>query len=141
MWGPYQLECESIQKKLNSDGNITRLWHGTRGNDPKAIVLGEDGLNIVHANNGMWGTGIYTALNANYSCPNYSYPVPGLKATYDILLCEVVLGDCLVQSATSGQKEPPMNSKTNKRYDSVTDGNIHVVYKNIKTYPRFLVRY
>jgi hypothetical protein len=39
------------------------LWHGTGSGkvDPKDIALGEDGLNVLYSNDGMWGVGIYTA--------------------------------------------------------------------------------
>jgi hypothetical protein len=36
-----------------------------------------DGLNVSYSKEGMWGKGIYFAVNANYSCPSYSFKVPG----------------------------------------------------------------
>ena len=71
------------------------MWHGSKGVDSKVLALGEDGLNIVYANAGMWGNGIYSAQNAAYSCPVYSWPVPGLAKTYEVFLCEFILGDCM----------------------------------------------
>ena len=132
-------------KKLQNDGNVRRLWHGTGGTDPKRIGSGEDGLNIYYSNDGMWGNGLYSAQNAKYSCPGYSFPVPGLQKTYEVFLCEFVLGDCLKQDPTKGQKEPPINNNTGLRYDSVTGytggSDVFIVYKNTKVYPLFLVRY
>ena len=48
-----------------------RLWHGSGKTSPYEII--SKGFNINYANNGMWGKGIYFALNANYSCPGYSF--------------------------------------------------------------------
>jgi hypothetical protein len=62
--------------KTGSVPKCLRLWHGTSGNDPKSLYE-KDGLNINYSNGGMWGKGIYFAVNANYSCPGYSYKVPG----------------------------------------------------------------
>lgn len=121
------------------------MWHGSRGVDSKKLALGEDGLNVLYANNAMWGPGIYSAQNASYSCPGYSWPVPGLANTYEVFLCEFILGDSMQQPPTGGQKEPPMNPATGLRYDSVSGvtggSNVFIVYKNTKVYPRFLVRY
>jgi len=61
----------------------------------------------------MWGKGIYAAQNAAYSCPGYSWPVPGLAKTYEVFLCEFILGDCKDLPPTGGLKEPPMNPATN----------------------------
>ena len=49
-----------------------RLWHGTSSTSPTIVWQGK-GFNINYSNNGMWGKGIYFALNANYSCPGYSF--------------------------------------------------------------------
>lgn len=36
------------------------------------------GLNINYSNDGMWGKGIYFAVNASYSCPAYSHQIPNM---------------------------------------------------------------
>ena len=52
------------------------MWHGTSSTDPIQVYT-KDGINIAYANDGcLWGRGNYFAVNANYSCPNYSYRVP-----------------------------------------------------------------
>lgn len=76
LWKDYQAE---IRGMTDRDGNVPeclRLWHGTYKTDPEIIYKGA-GLNINYANNGYWGRAIYFAVNASYSCPNYSYEVPG----------------------------------------------------------------
>ncbi len=49
-----------------------RLWHGTTKTDPRVIYT-KDGLNINYSNRGLWGKGISFAVNANYSCPKFSF--------------------------------------------------------------------
>lgn len=50
-----------------------RLWHGTGKTSPNTVWQGK-GFNIAYStDNNMWGRGIYFAVNANYSCPGYSF--------------------------------------------------------------------
>jgi hypothetical protein len=110
------------------------LWHGTRGNVPLQIYS-KDGFNINYANSsGALGKGIYFAVNASYSCPGYSYPVPGLPKTYEVFLANVIIGNAS-GTGSSGLTCPPLN------YDSVKGADMYIVYKNVKTYPGLLVRY
>ena len=68
-----------------------RLWHGTSDLAPKNVYEGV-GLNINYSNAGMWGKAIYFAVNANYSCPQYSYKVPGSKNEWEVFCANVVIG-------------------------------------------------
>ena len=92
------------------------------------------GLNINYSNDGMWGKGIYFAVNASYSCPNYSHQIPNMQNTYEVFLCEVVLGDFAVLPHTNTLREPPKNPNTNLPFDSVkgnTNGSdVYMVYQN-----------
>ena len=82
-------------KDINNGNSNTKLvWHGTRGNPPVSVFQGDQGFNIVYSNTGMWGRALYFAVNASYSCPAYSYKVPGTD-TYQVFLTEVVLGNCV----------------------------------------------
>jgi hypothetical protein len=71
----------------------------------------------------MWGKAIYFAVNANYSCPEYSYKVPGSENEYDIFCANVVVGKSIEVVYKNGEtttyKEPPMIEGTNNRADSV----------------------
>ena len=50
-----------------------RLCHGTSKTAPSELYK-KDGLNIAYADDkGFWGRGLYFAVNANYSCPQYCY--------------------------------------------------------------------
>lgn len=58
------------------------MWHGTRGHDARLIANSKDGFSTQHAaDSGMWGRGVYFAVNASYSCGavgsiGYSHPLP-----------------------------------------------------------------
>ena len=70
------------------------LWHGTSGTDPVEVILKGNGLTTAYASDsGLWGRGIYFAVNANYSCPSYSYRVPGRTNVFQVFLCEVLVGN------------------------------------------------
>jgi hypothetical protein len=56
-------------------------------------VYSKDGLNVAYSADGMWGRGIYFAVNANYSCPAYSYKVPYPSDTYEVFCADVVIGN------------------------------------------------
>ena len=93
----------------------------------------------------MWGRALYFAVNASYSCPNYSHPIAGQPGTYQVFLAEVVLGNSVELPSTRELMEPPFTKDGSKRYDSVTGytcgSNVFMVYANIKAYPRYLVTY
>ena len=94
----------------------------------------------------MWGKGIYFAVNANYSCPAYSYQVPGLSKTYEVFFANVTIGNFCDMASTNVLKEPPLlPGCSDKYYDSVkghtNNSDVFIVYNNVKTYPGLLVRY
>ena len=43
------------------------LWHGTNYTDHKLIINGDEGFDMTYSEHGMWGRGIYFAVNASYS--------------------------------------------------------------------------
>ena len=95
----------------------------------------------------MWGKGIYFAVNANYSCPNYSHIVPNAHQTYEVFLADVVTGEYIDTKTNNDPnlREPPMIPGTTKHYDAVkghtAGSDVFIVYKNESTYPGLLVRY
>jgi len=67
------MEQTCVVEKNNGEQNITlELFHGTSSTDPQMIYQGEDGFDMRFSRSGMWGQGIYFAVNASYST-NYSY--------------------------------------------------------------------
>jgi hypothetical protein len=80
---------------------VLRLWHGTRKTSP-AEVFKKDGLNIIHSkDSGLWGGGIYFAVNANYSCPAYCFEVPGQTDVFEVFLANVVVGNVYDSGVTT----------------------------------------
>ena len=135
----------NLTVKNQKTPDIKRLWHGT-GGCPPLDVYSKDGFNIAYSNAGMWGNGIYFAVNANYSCPGYSYRVPNLQNTYEVFCANVAMGEVidLGVNSNSSIKTPP-NRPDGLPYDSIkahtAGSDIYIVYKNVKTYPAYLVRY
>ena len=72
LWKRYKDERENMMRKNNGNSNTKLLWHGTKNTPPRSIYEG-DGFNINYANSGMWGSAIYFAVNASYSCTTYGY--------------------------------------------------------------------
>jgi len=65
--------------------------------------------------------------------------------TYEVFLADVIIGETIEMSGNSNLKAPPQRPGSNQLYDSVsghTGGSkVYIVYKNVKTYPRYLIRY
>ncbi len=57
----------------------------------------------------MWGKGIYFATNASYSCPTYSFKVPGYVNVYEVFLAYVIIGNEIDTGTNNDNKimEPP----------------------------------
>lgn len=109
-------------------------------------IYSNKGLDINYSRDGMWGKGIYFAVNANYSCPNYCNKVSGMLNTYEVFLANVILGKSTQTQSSREIREPPLiEGKKDERYDSIkgnTNGSdVFIVYDNVKTYPGLLVRY
>ena len=98
-----------------------RLWHGTRKTEPTE-VYSKDGLNVAYSADGMWGRVIYFAVNANYSCPAYSYKVPNANDIYEVFCADVAVGQSaeLGNSSNRELKAPPQKPGTDQSYDSVS---------------------
>lgn len=97
-----------MELKYKAKPKCLRLWHGTSSNPP-ANIFKKDGLNINYSNSGMWGKGIYFAVNANYSCPAYSFAVPGMPKTYEVFFANVIIGNaCDLPSDRSLMCPPPL---------------------------------
>ena len=129
--------------------NQRLLWHGTRNNKPEDLYK-KDGLNVIYSRDGMWGTALYFAENMSYSCPTYAYSVPQQnrkdnKPSWEVFLANVVLGDYKEMPSTRDLKTPPAKPNSEQLYDSVkgnTNGSdVYMVYKNVKTYPGFVVTF
>ena len=79
------------------DTNVKYLFHGTRRTNPEMIYNNPIGFDMRYSNGGMWGKGIYFAVNASYS-NNYAHPNDKEK---QIFLSEVILGTCTEKTKIS----------------------------------------
>jgi hypothetical protein len=116
------------------------LWHGTRDTDPKIIYEGQEAFDAKYSREGMWGIGLYFAVNSSYSL-NWSHkPSNGLKGMF---LAEVNLGDVCDLSTHKSEYQKLVVPKDGK--DSVkgfTGGSeIYIVYANKKVYPKYYITY
>lgn len=94
LWDRFYREKMNVRDINNGNSNTKLIWHGTSSTPPVSVFQGDQGFNIVYSNTGMWGRALYFAVNASYSCPAYSYKIPGTD-TYQVFLTEVVLGNCV----------------------------------------------
>lgn len=125
----------SYNQSLKDKSHEKKLFHGTRGTSPKKIIFGENGLDMRFSNNGMWGKGIYFAVNAKYS-DDYSHHTKNEKQMF---LCLVNVGYFKELKSNGSIKKPP------EGYDSIkgnTGGSdVFILYENGKCYPKYLITY
>jgi hypothetical protein len=133
----FRKENDGIKRKYGEAYPTKKLWHGTSIVDPLLILNTEAGLNVSFSKpGGSYGTGIYFAENAAYSCPSFSYRIPGKVNRFQVLLCDVIVGrSYLVQNVTPASKvlkTPPLIEGKGIYYDSVkgnrANSDIYVVY-------------
>jgi len=91
----------------------------------------------------MWGRANYFAVNSQYSNA-YAFRVPGLEVR-QMFMASVIIGKPAKLNPDRSLREPPLNSGTGKKYDSVqgnTGGSdVYMVYSNKKAYPSYLITY
>ena len=139
-WNTFQTELENIARKWRkpSDQIETKwLYHGSSGVDPKLIYKSEEGLDLRFSDKGMWGHGVYLAVNSETS-DRFSHPV---KSTSErkMFCAQVIIGNAKYLEPDSSLTKPPFidGSKTDS-YD-IVKGNlfgddIYISYSNKKIY-------
>ena len=153
LWARYRDCKERLAKDLPSVGE-KHLFHGTRKTDPKVIYSGDAGFDVGHSEIGLWGLGIYFAVNASYS-DRYAhaknvlgYSVPLSK----MLVAKVLTGLAFVSPRSSELRIPPERADTGagegrvrRRYNSVqgtTRGSeVYIAYSNEQAYPAYVISY
>jgi hypothetical protein len=63
----------------------TEVFHGTKA--IKQIWDSEDGFDMRFSDNGMWGQGIYFAVNANSANEYCSFPTFQFQSSHQTQLC------------------------------------------------------
>ena len=138
-----------LKDKGLPDLNEKWLFHGTSQTKPEVIYNGEIGFDMRHSNSGMWGNGIYVAVNASYSTGGYSFKND--DDTRSIFYCRVAIGEDVTLPSDSKYRFPPekpgrrIKNFAVERYDSIkgnTVGNdIYIVYENSRAYPDYLITF
>lgn len=131
-----------IDKGVNQ--NETYLFHGTARTHPSLIYNDQVGFDMRFSKSGMWGQGIYFAVNASYSKNGYAYR--NSDGSVSIFYARVSIGDSIQVPSDSSIRLPPQKSKTanqlfsTSRYDSIkghTNGSdIYIVYENCRCISR-----
>ena len=123
---------------------VSELWHGTRGLNPEQIWSTPDGIVINFANPGMWGRGIYFAVNASYSV-NYAHRESNEEnAPKGMFFVKVITGCSHYMKPDKNLKIEPEKTGGG-RYDSVkgnTNGSdVYIIYNNAKCLPVYYVHF
>ena len=115
---------------------IKPLFHGSSRTNPEVIIRDPLGFKIEYAHDGMWGKGIYFAVNASYS-HKFSY-IEG--NTHSMFLSKVFVGNAKFEDHDKNISQPP------RGYHSITGihragTRIYVIYENGLAYPGYLIKY
>ena len=149
-WRDYNHEKKDISEArkragLNEEIKEQLLWHGTRATDPSTIYQDEEeSFDLVYANDGMWGRGLYFAENASYSAA-YAYNSP--QNTKIFILARVMIGDSITLEPDNTLRKAPLRQDTMSqiKYESVKGhsygSEIYVLYHMRRAYPEYLIEF
>jgi len=153
LWEYYSFEKKKLLAKNQGFTNSSvevELFHGTSLTDPRKIYSGEVGFDMRFGAQGMWGRGIYFAVNASYSNNGYAFKTDAQEK--QLFLAKVLIGQPYLCANDPSLVLPPINPNAHskvgfaeERYDSVTgetaNSKIFVLYENKKAYPSYLITY
>ena len=150
LWRRYRDCKERLGRDLPSAGE-KHLFHGTRQTDPKVIYSGDAGFDVGHSGVGLWGQGIYFAVNASYS-HRYAHAKNVLGHSFSKMLVAKVLTGLAFVSPPTALRFPPDRADTGaregrvrRRYNSVqgtTGGSeVYITYSNEQAYPAYVISY
>ena len=149
LWRSYLEKRKLMTDKGLIEVNEKNLFHGTNQTDPEYIYDGVIGFDMRHCSGGMWGFGIYFAVNASYSKNGYSYR--NNDGTSSILYCRVALGDEIELLPDKNYRFPPekpfksTKTFTVERYDSIkgytNESDIYIIYENSRAYPDYKITF
>ena len=128
----------NIQKRMelrpNEAINRMLLFHGTRNTKPEVIYKNFDvGFDLQYANQGMYGKGLYFAVNANYSHNGFVYR--NGRGNCQLIVADVFVGKAANSGGGNIIKAP-------EGYDSVSaGGQFYILYNNFHSYPLYLIEY
>lgn len=150
-WREYSQEMDKLKTNrtkagLASDVLEQHLWHGTNTVHPEVIYGGsEECFDMQYANDGMWGRGLYFAVNASYSDCGFAHKT--LMGTKLMMLCRVMVGDTIKQQSDRSIRKAPerVGLKDKISYESIEgftgDSVIYILYRMRRAYPEYLIEY
>jgi hypothetical protein len=100
-----------------------------------------------YSNQGMWGIGIYFAVNASYS-NNYAFQNAS-DGSKSFFYAKVAIGQAIKQDPDNKIRVPPLkpnqNGKLEESFDSIqgftNNSDIFIIYENSRAYPQYLITY
>merc|ERR1711862_249003 len=121
------------------DANQMMLFHGARERKNMDAIT-NFGFDLRVANDGMYGVGIYFAVNAQYS--DSGYVLQNKDKSKEMFICRVLTGRH-VAGKHGIRRPPPVDTKNpnGELYDSVTGGKpviMHVVFDNSMALPEYV---
>lgn len=143
-WSKFKNKVKSKLKQSSgqineSCGVIRSLFHGTSSTSPDTILSDSIGFNIEYANNrGLWGKGLYFAVNSSYS-DIYSHIEDKGEKERSMFLAKVFIGNSYQTKQDNSITRPPSNfhSMTGETGGS----HVFILYENSLAYPSFLIVY
>ena len=116
---------------------IKPLFHGSSRTDPEVIIRDSVGFKIEYASEGMWGKGIYFAVNASYSDGFAHKDSDGVCSMF---LSKVFVGNANLKKPNDRIRGPP------EGYHSITGihragTKVYILYENGLAYPGYLIKY
>jgi O-acetyl-ADP-ribose deacetylase (regulator of RNase III) len=153
LWDAYYNHCKHLASKAGSNVDSSSSlfkkanehWtkHGTSKTDPKVVAGSEAGVDARHCTSGLFGTGAYTAEDAEYSHSyNFCYTCP--NGDMQMLLVRVAAGKISEEggstNATRALIKPPPGHDSVR---GVVAANFKalIVYTYQAIYPAYLITY
>eukprot|EP01012_Entosiphon_sulcatum_P066056 TRINITY_DN95117_c0_g1_i1.p1 TRINITY_DN95117_c0_g1~~TRINITY_DN95117_c0_g1_i1.p1 ORF type:complete len:409 (+),score=77.28 TRINITY_DN95117_c0_g1_i1:22-1227(+) len=140
LWQFYALTRAHIAKRNGGNPKEATLFHGARLRANMDAIT-QFGFDMRVAAQGSVGSGIYFAVNAQYS--DRGYVLQNTDKSKEMFICKVALGSG-VQGNPTLRRPPPKDPKqpAGDLHDSVFNGAImHVVFNNAQAYPAYVVKY
>ena len=130
----------NVEKRVSEQGKnclmIKPLFHGTKVTHPHLIYEHPVGFSTDFSGPGMWGKGLYFAVNSSYS-NHYAFNLG--NGEFCMFLAQVFIGYSDVR------KSDPSITGPKPRFHSVqgvTNGSqVHILYENGLAYPSYLITY
>ena len=115
---------------------IKPLFHGSSSTNPHLISDSPLGFQISFSGVGLWGKGIYFAVNAAYS-HDYAYRVS--EDEYCMFMAKVFVGNSKKLARNDSISSPPPG------YHSVNgvtrNTKVYILYEDCLAYPSYLITY